>query len=77
MTDARITWDQDANAIYVRFSDADVAATLALSDTVYIDVDANGNPIGMEVLRVDFDIFATLKNLSGNPSLKDLIANAA
>lgn len=77
MTDTRITWDQDADAIYVRILDANVAATLTISDTVYIDVDHAGNPIGMEILRVDSDIFAALKNLSDTPTLKDLIHSAA
>lgn len=77
MTDTRITWDQDADAIYVRLSDAEVASTIALSTTVYIDVDDNGNPVGMEVLRVDSGIFAALKNLPETATLRDLLRSAA
>lgn len=77
MTETRITWDQEADAIYVRFSDADVASTIAISTTVYIDVDEAGNPVGMEVLRVDSSIFATLKNLPDPATLRDLIRTAA
>lgn len=77
MTDTRTTWDQDADAIYIRFSDADVASTLALSNTVYIDVDQAGNPVGMEVLGVDSAIFATLKDLPGTATLRELIGTAA
>ncbi len=76
-TDTRITWDQDANAIYVRLSDAEVATTVTLSTTVYIDVDQDGNPVGMEVLRVDSSIFAALKNLPETATLRDLIRSAA
>lgn len=77
MTDTRITWDQDADAIYVRLSDAEVASTIALSTTVYIDVDDHGNPVGMEVLRVDSSIFAALKNLPETATLRDLVRSAA
>lgn len=77
MTDTRITWDQDADAIYVRFSDADVEDTIALSNTVYIDVDRAGNAVGMEVLRVDSSIFASLENAPDTATLRDLIRNVA
>lgn len=52
-------------------------STIALSSTVYIDVDNAGNPIGMEILRVDSSIFATLKDLPDSATLKDLIQHAA
>ena len=77
MTDTRITWDQDADAIYVKFSDADVASTIALSNTVYIDVDQAGDPVDMEFLRVDSGIFATLKDLPDTATLRDLIRSVA
>lgn len=77
MKGTQITWDQEADAIYVRFSDEEVVSTIALSSTVYIDVDNAGNPIGMEILRVDSSIFATLKDLPDSATLKDLIQHAA
>lgn len=77
MTDARITWDQDADAIYIRFSDTGVASTIALSGTVFIDVDAAGDPVGLEVLRVDSNILAALGDLSDIATLRDLIHRAA
>lgn len=77
MTETRIIWDQEANAIYVRFSDDEVASTIALSHTVYIDVDVIGNPIGMEVLRVDSDVLNALKELPHKATLRDLIQRVA
>lgn len=68
---------QDANAIYVRFSEAEVNSTIALSNTVYIDIDDLGNPVGMEVLNVDSDLLATLKGLPATATLRDLIQTAA
>lgn len=77
MTEPRITWDQEADAIYVQFSDEDVASTIGISSTVFIDVDQAGDPVGMEVLRIDASIFATLRNLPDSATLRDLIRSAA
>lgn len=77
MIEPRISWDQEADAIYVRFSDEDVVSTISISSTVFIDIDQAGDPVGMEVLRVDSGIFATLKNLPDSATLRDLIRSAA
>lgn len=77
MTDTKITWDQDADAIYIQFSVADVASTITLSSTAYINVDSFGNPVGVEILGVDASVFAALDGLSDSATLLDLIRNAA
>lgn len=77
MTGTQITWDQEANVMYIRFSEDEIVSTIALSSTVYIDIDSAGNPIGMEILRVDSNILATLKNLPDSATLKDLVQHAA
>lgn len=77
MNKMKFTHDQDANAIYVRFSDTEVDSTIALSNTVYIDIDSQGNPVGMEVLNVDSNLLAALKDLPANATLRDLIQTAA
>lgn len=77
MTDTRVSWDQEADAIYIQLSDAEVASTVSLSSTVYIDLDANGDPVGLEVLRVDESILAALRNLPHTATLRDLLGIAA
>ena len=77
MTEPRITWDQDANAIYVQFSEEPAVSTIAFSSTVYFDLDEAGDPVGMEILRVDSSIFAKLKGLPDSATLRDLIPSAA
>ena len=77
MTDTRITWDHDADAIYIRLSDTEVASTITLSRTVYIDVDAAGDPVGLEVLCVDSSILAALGDLSDIATFHDLLHRAA
>lgn len=77
MKNTKITWDQDAEAVYIQFSNEEVAATITLSTTVYVDVDHAGNPVGMEVLRVDSALLATFQNLPESATLKDLLHSAA
>ena len=77
MTSAQISWDREADAIYVRFTDEPVESTIALSTSVYIDVDANGNPVGLEVLKADANLISALQGLSNSATLRDLIAAAA
>lgn len=46
-----VTYDPEADATYVRVSDAPVASTDPLSDLVAVDVDASGAPVGLELLK--------------------------
>lgn len=50
-----LEYDKEANAFYLRFSDAEVDDTIPLSDAVYVDLDANGDPIGIEILHATPD----------------------
>jgi len=43
-------YDPDADALYVRVADGDRARTVEINDVTYVDVDANGRPVGIEVL---------------------------
>jgi uncharacterized protein YuzE len=43
-------YDAAVNATYVTLSEGSVARTIALSDSVNVDVDSEGNPVGVEVL---------------------------
>lgn len=77
MTDAQITWDKEARAIYVQYLEATVERTIAVSNTVYIDVDCDGNEVGIEILGVDADIFSALEGLSHSATLRGLLRKAA
>jgi uncharacterized protein YuzE len=46
-----LEYDEEANALYLRFTSADIDDTIVLSDSVYVDVDANGDPVGIEILH--------------------------
>lgn len=48
----RTTFDAEASATYVYLTDRPVARTASLSDSVNVDLDAEGTPCGVEVLGV-------------------------
>jgi uncharacterized protein YuzE len=47
-----ITYDQNADALYFRLTDAKVADTRCVGERmrVNVDVDASGEPVGVEIL---------------------------
>jgi uncharacterized protein YuzE len=51
-----LTYDEQADAVYVQFGRSNVARTEELSDSVAVDYDAAGQPLGVEFLNVSFGI---------------------
>lgn len=77
MDSPTITYDSEANPLYVRFSRHEVAETLELSDTVYIDVDEHGVPVGLEVLDASSGLLAEIPAVPDVAALKDLMRRDA
>lgn len=48
----RLTFDQEADAVYVYFSGEDVDHTDELTEQVNVDYDVKGEPVGVEFLDV-------------------------
>ena len=71
-----VTYDSSANALYVRFTDRDVAKSVELSDSVYLDVDEHDEPVGLEILHADGPLPDALKHVSGGGRLSDLLARS-
>jgi uncharacterized protein YuzE len=46
----QIDYDPQADAIYIRLRDGEVDDTREVSKYIYVDVDRNGNPLGLEIL---------------------------
>jgi uncharacterized protein YuzE len=46
----QIDYDPQADAIYIRLREGDVDDTREISKYIYVDVDENGNPLGLEIL---------------------------
>ncbi len=51
-----LTYDQEADAVYVYFAEREVAATEEISDSVAVDFDSSGQPVGVEFLNVSLGI---------------------
>ena len=62
------TFDQEADAIYITFSDKPVVSTKALDDLRVIDYDADGSPVGIELLCVSGGVIT-----DDLPYLKDVL----
>lgn len=45
-----VTYDSEANATYVKVSDAPIATTRQFGDSLAVDLDADGEPVGVELL---------------------------
>ena len=50
MADAPFKYDGDAKALYYRLTDHAVVRTVSIGDRVMVDVDSDGEAIGIEVL---------------------------
>ena len=77
MSDPTLSFDADVKALYVRFTDRPVARSVELSETVYIDIDDRGEPVGFEILEAHGSLLDVLQSLSGDAPLAELLAKAS
>jgi uncharacterized protein YuzE len=49
----KVTYDESVHALYIQLSEAVVVETVELSKYVYLDVDADARPVGVEILNAD------------------------
>ncbi|MBE2199650.1 MAG: DUF2283 domain-containing protein [Anaerolinea sp.] len=45
----QIDYDPDADAIYIRLREGEVDDTQVVNKYVYVDLDENGRPLGLEI----------------------------
>ncbi|MDE2350921.1 MAG: DUF2283 domain-containing protein, partial [Alphaproteobacteria bacterium] len=46
----KVNFDQDTDALYVRFSDSEISETVEVRPGVMLDYDAKGRIVGLEIL---------------------------
>lgn len=46
-----VSYDPDADATYVKVTDAPVVSTDSVGDLLAVDLDAGGEPVGIELLK--------------------------
>jgi len=49
----RIEYSPTAGALYLRLQSGTVAKTVEIEEMVYVDVDANGQPLGVEFVDAE------------------------
>jgi uncharacterized protein YuzE len=76
-TAATLEYDEDANALYLRFSDAEIDDTIPLSDSVYVDVDSKGDPVGIEILHATPRELPNVELLGRAIALRELLKPSA
>jgi len=69
-----VTYDQDADILYVRLSDGQVASTRTLDDLRLIDVSADGEVIGIEFIDASGGI--DLRDLPFRQRVEQLIGDS-
>jgi uncharacterized protein YuzE len=77
MKSSTLTYDPVVKAHYVELSDNEIVETLELSESVYVDVDAEGEPVGFEILHAAPSLVASLSALPNAAALRDLMEHAA
>ncbi len=77
MTSPTLTYDREANALYIRFSNHEIAETIELSESVYVDMDTSGEPIGFEILHAEQSRFESIPALPDSAALRDLVKSNA
>ena len=72
----QIRLDPDVNALYIEVRAGEVAKTLEVSESVFVDVDEEGAPLGMEFVNAD-DFIPFLREHAGGvevpAELRDLL----
>lgn len=74
-----ITYDKQADALYLRLRDGKAARQRIYTDDVIVDLDDAGNPLGIEVLDLTAadatsDLARLVREYSLDPGLLDAIA---
>ncbi len=74
-----ITYDKQADALYLRLREGKVAHQRVYTDDVIVDLDNAGNPLGIEVLDLTAadatsDLARLVREYGLDPSLPDAIA---
>ena len=77
MTSPTLSYDADAQALYIRMSNRTVTNTVEISQSVYVDVDDEGNAVGFEVLGVDSPLLAHIPDLPDDMELRQLLKDRA
>jgi uncharacterized protein YuzE len=72
-----LTYDPDVKALYIQLTDSEVLETVELAKGVYLDLDADGQAVGFEILNADETLLSSIAALPETATLKDLLSSQA
>ena len=72
----RFEYSADENLLYVALGEGPAAETLEVEESVYVDLDADGRPIGIEFLNAD-DFLPFLLRRGGQLTLPERVDDRA
>jgi len=72
----KVEYDRESDILYIKFKDSNITETQMLSEDAYIDVDKDGNLVGIEIwkasqnaiLPISRDIAEKLKLILESPA---------
>ncbi|MGB9756248.1 MAG: DUF2283 domain-containing protein [Candidatus Bathyarchaeales archaeon] len=72
----KVEYDRESDILYIKFKDAEIKDTQMLSEDAYIDLDKDGNLVGIEIwkasqnaiLPISKDIAEKLKLILESPA---------
>jgi uncharacterized protein YuzE len=70
-----VQYDREADALYIRLTDADRARTVEIDDTTYVDVDAADRAVGIELLYPSLGV--NLENVAARFHLQEHVHDIA
>ena len=73
MTQPALTRDPETSALYIEMLDTEIAETVELAKGVYVDLDAEGQLVGIEILNADASLLASVPALPDKAMLRDLL----
>ncbi len=76
MTSPLVTYDPEVKALYLQFAEAEIAETLELSENVFIDIDAEGQPVGFEILNAAPRLVGSIPAPPESATLRELVTQS-
>jgi uncharacterized protein YuzE len=73
MTAPTVTYDPDVKALSIELLEGEIHETVELAKGVYLDVDAEGQVVGIEILNADASLLASIPSLPDKAMLRDLL----
>jgi uncharacterized protein YuzE len=73
MSSPLLTYDPEASTINIRFTNADIAERIELSENVTIDLDAEGDPVEIEVAAASTALAGRLPTAPESIELRELL----